>query len=154
MKLLLPPSQDGARKCYYFWGSFIVVFHLILQIILLFIQLHLLQNKNTYYQILMLTVFSFTETYYINGINVLYKIIYVSCWSVIFCSVKKRVWISGYYSGIFYSCQFIKSFRSLHSFWEEEDLSRESIQTLQNDTIVILWLFSFRIIQPKCSGIL
>ena len=29
------------------------------------------------------------------------------------------------YSGIFYSCQFIKSFRSLHSLWEEEDLSRE-----------------------------
>ena len=29
------------------------------------------------------------------------------------------------YSGIFYYCQFIKSFRSLHSFWEEEDLSRE-----------------------------
>ena len=29
------------------------------------------------------------------------------------------------YSGIFYSCQFIKSFRSFHSFWEEEDISRE-----------------------------
>ena len=29
------------------------------------------------------------------------------------------------YSGIFYFCQFIKSFRSLHSFWEEDDLSRE-----------------------------
>ena len=29
------------------------------------------------------------------------------------------------YIGIFYFCQFIKSFRSLHSFWEEEDLSRE-----------------------------
>ena len=27
--------------------------------------------------------------------------------------------------GLFYSCQFIKSFRSLHSFWEEDDLSRE-----------------------------
>ena len=25
----------------------------------------------------------------------------------------------------FYFCQFIKSFRSFHSFWEEEDLSRE-----------------------------
>ena len=30
-----------------------------------------------------------------------------------------------YYSGIFYSCQFIKSFRPFHSFWEEEDLSWE-----------------------------
>ena len=29
------------------------------------------------------------------------------------------------YSGIFYSCQFIKSFRLFHSFLEEEDLSRE-----------------------------
>ena len=29
------------------------------------------------------------------------------------------------YSGIFYSCQFIKSFRPFHSFWEEEDLSWE-----------------------------
>ena len=27
--------------------------------------------------------------------------------------------------GFFYSCQFIKSFRALHSFWEEEDISRE-----------------------------
>ena len=31
----------------------------------------------------------------------------------------------GFYSGIFYSCQIIKSFRPFHSFWEEEDLSRE-----------------------------
>ena len=30
-----------------------------------------------------------------------------------------------YYSGIFYSCQSIKSFRPFHSFWEEEDLSWE-----------------------------
>ena len=30
-----------------------------------------------------------------------------------------------FYSGIFYSCQFIKSFRPFHSFWEEEDLSWE-----------------------------
>ena len=29
------------------------------------------------------------------------------------------------YSEIFYSCQFIKSFRPFHSLWEEEDLSRE-----------------------------
>ena len=29
------------------------------------------------------------------------------------------------YSEIFYSCQFIKSFRPFHSFWEEEDLSKE-----------------------------
>ena len=29
------------------------------------------------------------------------------------------------YSGIFYSCQFIKSFRPFHSFWEEDDLSWE-----------------------------
>ena len=29
------------------------------------------------------------------------------------------------YSGSFYFCQFIKSFWSLHSFWEEEDLSWE-----------------------------
>ena len=29
------------------------------------------------------------------------------------------------YSEIFYSCQFIKSFRSFHSFWEEDDLSSE-----------------------------
>ena len=30
----------------------------------------------------------------------------------------------------------------------------KSIQALQNNTITILWLFSFRIIQPRCSGIL
>ena len=29
------------------------------------------------------------------------------------------------YSGIFYSCQFIRSFRPFHSFWEEDDLSGE-----------------------------
>ena len=52
------------------------------------------------------------------------------------------------YSGIFYSCQFIKSFRPFHSFWEEEDLSRRSIHVFQNDTIIISWLFSFRVIQP------
>ena len=34
-------------------------------------------------------------------------------------------WRKHVYSGIFYSCQFIKSFRPFHSFWEEEDLSRE-----------------------------
>ena len=49
--------------------------------------------------------------------------------------------------GFFYSCQFIKSFRPFHSFWEEEDLSGRSIQAFQNDTIIILWLFSFRVIQ-------
>ena len=38
---------------------------------------------------------------------------------------QNRLTWRGCYSGIFYSCQFIKSFRSLHSFWEEEDLSRE-----------------------------
>ena len=51
-----------------------------------------------------------------------------------------------YYSGIFYSCQFIISFGPFHSFWEEEDLSRKSIQAFQNDTIIISWLFSFRVI--------
>ena len=55
------------------------------------------------------------------------------------------------YSGIFYSCgyscQFIKSFRPFHSFWEEDDLSGRSIQAFQNDTIIISWLFSFRVFQ-------
>ena len=46
-----------------------------------------------------------------------------------------------FYSGIFYSCQFIISFRPFHSFWEEEDLSRRSIQAFQNDTIIISWLY-------------
>ena len=32
---------------------------------------------------------------------------------------------TGNYSGFFYSCQFIKSFRPFHSFWEEAELSRE-----------------------------
>ena len=35
----------------------------------------------------------------------------------------------------FYSCQFIKSFRPFHLFWEGEDLSRRSKQAFQNDTI-------------------
>ena len=52
------------------------------------------------------------------------------------------------YSGIFYSCQFIRSFWPFHSFWEEDDLFRRSIQAFQNDTIIISWLFSFRVIQP------
>ena len=52
-----------------------------------------------------------------------------------------------YYCGIFFSCQFIKSFRPFHPFWEEEDLSRRSIQAFQNDTIIISWLFSFRVVQ-------
>ena len=30
----------------------------------------------------------------------------------------------------------------------------KSIQALQNNTIIISWLFSSRIIQPRCSGIL
>ena len=50
-------------------------------------------------------------------------------------------------SGIFYSCQFIKSFRPFHSFWEEDKLSRRSMQAFQNDTIIISWLFSFRVMQ-------
>ena len=53
-----------------------------------------------------------------------------------------------HYSGIFYSCQFIKSYRPFHSFPEEEDLSRRSRQAFQNDTIIISWLFSFRVIYP------
>ena len=52
------------------------------------------------------------------------------------------------YSGIFYSCQFIKSFRPFHSFWEEDDLSRRSMHAFQNDTIIISWLFSLRVIRP------
>ena len=56
--------------------------------------------------------------------------------------------------GFSYSCQFIKSFRPFHSFWEEEDLSRRSIQAFQKDTIIISWLFSFKVIQSTvCSGI-
>ena len=39
-------------------------------------------------------------------------------------TLKGKENTSPYYSGIFYFCQFIISFRSLHSFWEE-DLSRE-----------------------------
>ena len=33
--------------------------------------------------------------------------------------------VEAIYSGIFYSCQFIRSFWPFHSFWEEEDLSWE-----------------------------
>ena len=50
--------------------------------------------------------------------------------------------------GFFIPVLFIKSFRPFHSFWEEDDLSRRSIQAFQNDTIIISWLFSFRVIQP------
>ena len=46
----------------------------------------------------------------------------------------------------FYFCQFIISSRSLHSFWEEENYPGKSIQALRNNTIIISWLFSFRII--------
>ena len=55
------------------------------------------------------------------------------------------------YSVIFYSCQFIKSFWPFHSFWEEDDLSGRSIQAFQNDTIIISWLFSFRVIQATAQ---
>ena len=51
------------------------------------------------------------------------------------------------YSGIFYSCQFIKSFRSFHSFWEEEDLSWEINTSFTEWHIIISWVFSFRVIQ-------
>ena len=34
-----------------------------------------------------------------------------------------------FYSGIFYSCHFIKSFRPFHSFREEEDLSQREVNT-------------------------
>ena len=47
----------------------------------------------------------------------------------------------------FHFCQFIISFRSLHSFWKEEDLSREINTSFTEWHIIILWLFSFRIIQ-------
>ena len=40
------------------------------------------------------------------------------------CSLT-NFYFTNFYSGIFYSCQLIKSFRPFHSFWEEEDLSRE-----------------------------
>ena len=43
-----------------------------------------------------------------------------------YASVRVRGWATYIIIvGFFYSGQFIKSFRSLHSFWEEEDLSRE-----------------------------
>ena len=51
------------------------------------------------------------------------------------------------YSGIFYSCQFIKSFRPFHSIWEEEDSSREINTSFTEWHIIISWISSFRIIQ-------
>ena len=52
------------------------------------------------------------------------------------------------YSGIFYSCQFIKSFRPFHSFWEEEDLPGKINTSFTKWHIIISWVFSFRVIQP------
>ena len=51
------------------------------------------------------------------------------------------------YSWICYSCQFIKSFRPFHSFWEEEDLSWEINTSFTEWHIIISWVFSFRVIQ-------
>ena len=42
-----------------------------------------------------------------------------------FKTAQKVLKTTANYSGIFYSCQFIKSFRPFHSFWEEEDLPWE-----------------------------
>ena len=48
----------------------------------------------------------------------------------------------------FYSCQFIKVFgHSIHSESWRIYLGK-SIQALRNDTIIIIWLFSSRAIQP------
>ena len=49
--------------------------------------------------------------------------------------------------GFSYSCQFIKSFRPFHSFWEEDDLSWEINTNFTKWHIIISWLFSFRVIQ-------
>ena len=50
--------------------------------------------------------------------------------------------------GIFYFCQFIKSFRPFHPFLEEEDLLREISASFTEYHIIISWLVSFRVIQP------
>ena len=50
--------------------------------------------------------------------------------------------------GFFYFCQFIKSFRPFHSFWEEEDLSWEINTSFTEWHIIISWVFSLRVIQP------
>ena len=71
--------------------------------------------------------------------------VYYSRWSIarsIFHAIFK------YYSGIFYFCQFIKSFRPFHSFWEEDDLSWEINTSFTEWHIIISWVFSFRVIQP------
>ena len=53
-----------------------------------------------------------------------------------------------FYSGIFISVSAFNDFcHSIHSERRRICLGK-SMQTLQNDTIIISWLFSFRVIQP------
>ena len=56
--------------------------------------------------------------------------------------------------GFFISVSSLKVFsHSIHSE-RRRIYPGKSIQALQNNTIIISWLFSFKIIQPRCSGIL
>ena len=56
--------------------------------------------------------------------------------------------------GFFISVSSLKVFgHSIHSE-RRRIYPGKSIQALQNSNIIISWLFSFRIIQPRCSGIL
>ena len=55
--------------------------------------------------------------------------------------------------GFFYSCQFIKSFRPFHSFWEEEDLSRRSIQAFRMTPLSYHNYSVSGSSSQKCSGI-
>ena len=71
---------------------------------------------------------------------------FLSLYSIVPASVQDI------YSGIFYSCQFIKSFRSFHSFWEEEDLpwkiSTSFTEWHHYHIMGIQFQHGFRVIQP------
>ena len=58
-----------------------------------------------------------------------------------------------HYSGIFFFIP-VSSFKVFGHSIHRRIYPGKSIEALQNDTIIISWLLSFRIIQPRCSGIL
>ena len=64
------------------------------------------------------------------------------CWDYLHC-----------YSGIFYSCQFIKSFRPFHSFWEEDQVILENQYKLYRMTSLSYQGYSVSVSSSQqCGG--
>ena len=98
------------------------------------------------------------EEYYHELSNNHFAHVLISETNEIFCNfyIGPRRGCYKFYRGIFfYFCQFIRSFWSLHSFWEEEDLSRKintSFTEWHHHHIMVILVSESS--SQQCSGLL